>query len=172
MVIIARSVCWLIVLTTFCLVSRWSLAEGFLSSDLAHLGDTPDRIKSQFGDPTMKLEPGDVPAPADIAYWYVVAGKHFSVAFYFVDGTCGEIRIIRSSHSEPFSMEDLRADFEEYTGVQSDGCSAVDESDLKSIVSTEQKCLARTVDPTTLYIEDFRYFAYEVQQSRGATEPP
>jgi hypothetical protein len=61
-------------------------------------------------------------------------------------------------------MQDLRVHFEEYTGVQSDGCSWVDEPDLKSIVSTEQKCLARTVDPTTLYIEDFRYFAYEVQQ--------
>jgi hypothetical protein len=66
-------------------------------------------------------------------------------------------------------MEDLQADFEEYTGVKSDGCSTVDESDLKSIVSTEQKCLARTVDPTTLYIEDFRYFAYEVKQTLGAT---
>jgi hypothetical protein len=136
---------------------------------LAHLGDTPDQIKSQFGDPTTILGPGDAPAPAEIAYWYVVTGRRFSVAFYFVDGTCGEIRVIRSSHSEPFTMEDLQADFEEYTGVKSDGCSTVDESDLKSIVSTEQKCLARTVDPTTLYIEDFRYFAYEVKQTLGAT---
>jgi hypothetical protein len=120
--------------------------------------------KNQFGDPTRILGSGDAPAPAEIAYWYVVTGKHFSVAFYFVDGTCGEIRIIRSSHSEPFTMQDLRVHFEEYTGVQSDGCSWADEPDLKSIVSTEQKCLARTVDPTTLYIEDFRYFAYEVQQ--------
>jgi hypothetical protein len=169
MVIIARSVFWLLVLTIFCLVARRSSAEDFLSSALAHLGDTPDQIKSQFGDPTTILGPGDAPAPAEIAYWYVVTGRRFSVAFYFVDGTCGEIRVIRSSHSEPFTMEDLQADFEEYTGVKSDGCSTVDESDLKSIVSTEQKCLARTVDPTTLYIEDFRYFAYEVKQTLGAT---
>jgi len=133
MVIIARSVCWLIILTTFCLVTRRSSGEDFLPSAL---GDTPDQIKSQLGDPTAISGSGDAPAPAEIAYWYEVGGKHFSVAFYFVDGTCGEIRIIRRSNSEAFTMEDLRADFEEYTGVQSDGCSAVDESALKSIVST------------------------------------
>jgi hypothetical protein len=91
----------------------------------------------------------------------VVPHQHFSVAFYFEDGTCGEIRIIRSKNSDAFTIEDVKADFEEYTGVSSEGCEQVDEADIKSILSRDHKCLARTNDPITLFIEDLRFFAYE-----------
>jgi hypothetical protein len=46
----------------------------------------------------------------------------------------------------------------------SDGVSVpapADEDDLKSIVSRDHQCLARTNDPLTLFIENFRFFAYE-----------
>jgi hypothetical protein len=99
---------------------------------------------------------------------YVVPHKHFFVAFYFEEGTCGEIRIIRNRNSDAFTIEDLKANFEEYTGVSSEGCKKIDEPDLKSIVSLDSKCIARTNDPTTLYIEDFRFFAYEI---RSASNP-
>jgi hypothetical protein len=58
----------------------------------AHLGDTPDQVRERFGTPTEILgsDGVPVPAPADTAYWYVVPHEHFSVAFYFEDGTCGE----------------------------------------------------------------------------------
>lgn len=129
----------------------------------AHLGDTPDQVRERFGPPTEILGSNGVPVPvpADIAYRYVVPHEHFSVAFYFEDGTCGEIRIIRSKISDPFTIEDVKADFEEYTGVSSEGCEKVDEADLKSIVCLDRKCLARTNDPITLFIEDLRFFAYE-----------
>ena len=103
------------------------------------------------------------PAPADIVYLYFVPAENCSVAFYFEDGTCGEIRIMRIGQSDPFTMEDLIVNLEKYTGLQSSGYQRVDQPDLKSIVSIERGWLVRTIGPTTLYIEDFRFFVTEVQ---------
>jgi hypothetical protein len=136
------------------------------SSALAHIGETPDQIKARYGEPTFTLGTDEAPSPADFAYLYVVTGQHVSVAFYFEEGTCGEIRIIRSGDSNPFSFEDLTANFQEYAGVQrGTGVEKVDDPDSKSLISREQQCVARTNDPFTLYIENFKFFTTELHDS-------
>jgi hypothetical protein len=60
-------------------------------------------------------------------------------------------------------MEDLIVNLEKYTGLRSSGYQKVDQPDLNSIVSIERSRLVSTIDPTTLYIEDFRFFVTEVQ---------
>jgi hypothetical protein len=149
------------------LVAVFALLSYFSSALAAHLGDTPDQIKSQLGAPVFFLGPDlalKAPTPADIVYMYDAPGEKGSIAFYFKDGTCGAIMVIRSIHSDPFTIEDLRGNFEKYTGVQRAGCQEVDEPNNKSIVSIGRVCLGRTMDPTTLYIEDFRFFVTEAQE--------
>jgi hypothetical protein len=128
---------------------------------VAQLGETPDQVKERLGKP-MEILGSDgvpVPAPADIAYLYCFPG--YMLCFYFKGGACGEIRVIRFKSSSAFTMEEVKADFEKATGVASEGCDQTDEDDLKSIVSRDRQCLARTNDPLTLFIEDFSFFAYE-----------
>jgi len=137
------------------------LLLNFSGLAVAHLGETPDHVKERLGKPTEILgsDGVPVPAPADIAYLYFFPG--FMVGFYFKDGACGEIRVIRYKSTGPFTMEDVKTAFEDATRVASEGCDQTDEDDLKSIVSRDRQCLARTNDPLTLFIEDFKFFAYE-----------
>src|SRR5271165_6380628 len=98
--------------------AAFALLSCFSSASAAHLGDTPDQIKSQLGAPAFFLGPDlalRAPAPADIVYLYFVPAENCSVAFYFEDGTCGEIRIMRIGQSDPFTMEDLIVNLEKYT---------------------------------------------------------
>jgi|ERR1700730_10581397 hypothetical protein len=137
------------------------LLLNFSGLAIAYLGETPDQVKERLGKPTEILgsDGVPVPAPADIGYLYFF--PRYMLGFYFKDGACGEIRVIRYKRSGPFTMEEVKADFEKATGVASEGCDQIDEDDLKSIVSRDRQCLARTNDPLTLFIEDFRFFTYE-----------
>jgi hypothetical protein len=137
------------------------LLLNFSGLAVAHLGETPDHVKERLGKPTEILgsDGVSVPAPADIAYIYFYPG--FMVGFFFKDGACGEIRVVHYKSTGPFTMEEVKAAFEDATGVASEGCDQTDEDDLKSIVSRDHQCLARTNDPLTLFIENFRFFAYE-----------
>jgi hypothetical protein len=137
------------------------LLLNFSALAVAHLGETPDQVKERLGKPTEILgsDGVPVPTPADSAYLYFFPG--YILGFYFKEGACGEIRVIHYKTSGTFTMEEVKADFEKATGVASEGCDQTDEDDLKSIVSRDHQCLARTNDPLILFIEDLSFFAYE-----------